>query len=92
MASSHIELVGNETRLAGQFRSLVDQLQAVQNLARELKATADQAAAGQDWAGLRAAFGFDSDVNAEAAYNLLGSVTTTLTTDTFIAQLLSRLG
>ena len=92
MASTHIELIGTETRLAREFRSFVDQLQNLQNAARELKATADQAAAGSDWTGLRAAFGFASDADAEAAYNLLGSVTTTLTTDTFIAQLLSRLG
>lgn len=92
MSSTHIELAGSETRLAAQFRSLVDQLQNVQNLARELKATSDQCAAGQDWIGLRAAFGFASDADAEASYNLLGSVTTTLTTDTFIGQMLSRLG
>ena len=92
MASAHIELTGNETRLAGQFRSFVDQLQTVQNTARELKAIADQAAADSDWAGMRAAFGFSSDADAQAAYNLLGSVNTTLGTDAFIAQLLSRIG
>lgn len=92
MASAHIELVGTETRLAREFRLFVDQLQATQNAARELKAVADQAASGADWAGLRAAFGFASDADAEAAYNLLGSVNTTLTTDAFIAQMLSRIG
>lgn len=92
MASAHIELVGNETRLAGQFRRFVDQLQDVQEQAAKLKAIADQAAAGSDWAGMRAAFGFASDADAEAAYNLLGSVKTTLVTDAFIAQLLSRIG
>lgn len=92
MASAHIELTGNETRLAGQFRSLVDRLQDVVQDAAQHKAVMDQAASGADWAGLRAAYGFGSDADAEAAYNLLGSVNTTLSTDAFIAQLLSRLG
>ena len=92
MASTHIEIVGNETRLAAQLRSWIDRLQDVQEDAARLKAIADQAAAGSDWAGMRAAFGFGSDADAEAAYNLLGSVKTTLATDAFIAQLLSRLG
>lgn len=92
MASAHIELVGNETRLAGQFRSFVDRLQQVVEDATKLKSIADQAAAGPDWPGMRAAFGFSSDGDAEAAYNLLGSVKTTLSTDAFIAQMLSRIG
>lgn len=92
MASAHIELAGNETRLAAQFRGFVDQLQDVVEDVERLKAVADQAAAGPDWPGMRAAFGFGSDADAEAAYNLLGSVKTTLATDSFIAQLLSRMG
>lgn len=92
MASAHIELTGNETRLASQFRGFVDRLRDDIEQAAKLKAIADQAAAGSDWTGLRAAFGFSSDADAEAAYNLLGSVTTTLSTDGFIAQLTSRLG
>lgn len=92
MSSSHIELAGSETRLAAQFRSFVDQLRNVQEDAARLKEIADQAASGGDWPGLRAAFGFRTDAEAEASYNLLGSVHTTLSTDTFIAQLLSRLG
>lgn len=92
MASTWIKLVGDEAPKAREFRSFVDQLQAVQNASRKLKSVADQAAAGTDWPGLRAAFGFSSDAEAEASYNLLGSVNTVLTTDSFIAQLLSRLG
>ena len=92
MASAHIELTGNETRLAGQFRSFVDRLQAVVEDAAKHKAVMDQAAAGPDWPGLRAAYGFATDADAEAAYNLLGSVNTTLAGDAFVAQLLSRLG
>lgn len=92
MASAHIELAGNETRLAAQFRSFVDRLQTLVDDAAALKAVADQAAAGSDWAGLRAAFGFTSDADAEAAYNLLGSVNTALSGDAFIAQMLARLG
>lgn len=92
MASAHIELTGTETRLAGQFRSFVDRLQALVEDAAKHKAVMDQAALGADWPGLRAAYGFASDADAEAAYNLLGSVNTTLAGDAFIAQLLSRLG
>lgn len=92
MASAHIELTGTETRLAGQFRSFVDRLQALVEDASKHKAVMDQAALGADWPGLRAAYGFASDADAEAAYNLLGSVNTTLAGDAFIAQLLSRLG
>lgn len=92
MASAHIELTGTETRLAGQFRNWVDRLQGVVEDAAKHKAVMDQAAAGPDWPGLRAAYGFASDADAEAAYNLLGSVNTTLAGDAFIAQLLSRMG
>lgn len=92
MASAHIELTGTETRLAGQYRNWIDRLQAVVEDAAKHKAVMDQAAAGSDWPGLRAAYGFSSDADAEAAYNLLGSVNTTLSTDAFVAQLLSRLG
>ena len=92
MASAHSPLNGTETRLAGQLRSFVDQLRNVVEDAEQHKAIMDQAASGADWAGLRAAYGFNSDANAEAAYNLLGSVNTTLAGDAFIAQLLSRLG
>lgn len=92
MASAHIELTGTETRLAGQFRNFVDRLQDVVQDAAQHKAVMDQAASGADWAGLRAAYGFASDANAEAAYNLLGSVNATLAGDAFIAQLLSRMG
>lgn len=92
MPSAHIHLTGTETRLAGEMRQFVSQLQRVVNDAARLKAIADQAASGADWPGLRAAFGFSSDDDAEAAYNLIGSVNTTLSTDAFIAQLLSRLG
>ena len=92
MASAHIELNGDETRLAGQYRSFVDRLQQLVEDAAKHKAVMDQAAAGSDWPGLRAAYGFSSDADAEAAYNLHGSVNTTLAGDAFIGQLLSRLG
>lgn len=92
MANNHIELTGSETRLAAQFRSFVDRLQTLKDDAASLKAISDQAAASSDWAGMRAVFGFASDADAQAAYNLLGSVNTTLSTDVFIAQMLSRLG
>lgn len=92
---SFINLDGNETRMAGKARSFVDNLRGLRGIARDLKETADQAAAGNggpDWAAFRTVFGFESNEDAEAFYNLLGSVNTTLQSDSFIAQLVSRMG
>jgi len=92
MASAYISVTGNTTPLNGKLRRFVDRLQDIVDEGRALKATADQAALGDDWAGMQTAFGMDNATDAEDVYNILGSVNTTLTTDTFIAQLLSRLG
>ena len=92
MASTHIELTGTETRLAAQYRSFIDQLQRIVQDAARHKAVMDQAAAGGDWLGLRAAYGFSSDADAEVAYNLHTATNTKLSTDADIVQLLGKLG
>jgi len=92
MPSAIIPLVGTETRLAGELRQFISQLNQVRDKAANLKAIADMASSGADWPGMRASFGFSSDAAAEAAYNLIGGVNSTLSTDTNIAQMLSRLG
>ena len=95
MASAIIPLVGTETRLAGELRQFIAQLGAVRAKAASLKAIADMAASGGDWPGMCAAFGFSgasASADAEAVYNLLGSVNATLSTDASIAQILARMG
>ena len=81
MASAHIQINGTGSRHNQKLRRFVDELIAVRNEAGNLKATFDQAAlldiAGED--------------DAEAVYNLLGSVVTELNA-AFITQMTSRLG
>ena len=81
MASAHIQINGTGSRHNQKLRRFVDELIAVRNEAGNLKATFDQAAlldiAGED--------------DAEAVYNLLGSVVTELSA-AFITQMTSRLG
>lgn len=90
MASAHIEIVGNETRSAGQLRRFIDSLQNIVDDVDKLKAVYDQAALGADWDGLAVLLGTTA-ANAEAIYNLIGSVQTELH-GTFTGQFLSRLG
>ena len=90
MASAHIEVSGSATRLNGELRAFVDLLRQTCERGAKLKAIADQAALGGDWAGLGAAFGL-SAADAETTYNLLGSVNTELA-GAFISQMRSRLG
>lgn len=89
MASAHI-LVTSGSQHSAQLRDFVDELYQVQDKARRLKATYDQAALGGDWTALAALIGV-SDEDAQAVYNLLGSVSTELQA-TFITQMLGRLG
>jgi hypothetical protein len=96
MASAHIEVTGNTTRLSGQLRAFVNSLQRVQADVNQIKATYDQLALGGDWPALRDALGLEDDLgqgatDAEAIYNIIGSVQTELD-GTFINQLLGRLG
>ena len=88
MASAHIQINGTGSRHKQKLRQFVDELIAVKNEATNLKATFDQAALGGDWAALLDIAGED---DAEAVYNLLGSVVTELNA-AFITQMTSRLG
>ena len=72
MASNHIELQGNESRLAGKFRSLVDRTTDLQDEMKRMKLIMDEAwASTGDWASIQALFGFVDAVTAQAAYLLL---------------------
>lgn len=84
MASQHIEIPGaSASRLSGDLRQLVDQLQRTVNHASQVKAVADQVASGADW-GVSAA-------DAETAYNLLTAAQNRLTGNA-ISDFLARLG
>lgn len=72
MASNHIELQGNESRLAGKFRSLVDRTTDLQDEVKRLKLIMDEAGASTgDWLSIKALFGFADEATAQAAYALL---------------------
>ena len=88
MASAHIQINGTGSRHNQKLRQFVDELIAVRSEAENLKATFDQAALGGDWATLLDIAG---EGDAEAVYNLLGSVVTELNA-AFITQMTSRLG
>lgn len=60
MASQHIEIKGNETRLAGELRSFIDQLRNVMNQHSKLLAVLDEAYTGNDANGLAVALGLPS--------------------------------
>ena len=75
MASAHIQINGTGSRHKQKVRRFVDELIAVRSEAENLKATFDQAALGGDWATLLDIAG---EGDAEAVYNLLGSVVTEL--------------
>ena len=91
MATQHIQIKPGASPYASDLLGLIRTLQSVVDTSRRLKATGDQIAFGGDWAALAAYLGTTA-AEAEAVYNLLGSVTNTLTTDAFIAQLLARCG
>ena len=70
---AHIELVGDESRLAGQFRGLVDRSRNLQDDMRHMKLVMDGTGATATppaWTAIEAIFGFKAG-DAEAAYNLL---------------------
>ena len=91
MASAHIQINGTGSRHNQKLRRFVDELIAVRNEAGNLKATFDQAALGGDWAALATLLDIAGEDDAEAVYNLLGSVVTELNA-AFITQMTSRLG
>lgn len=90
MASSHIEVVATASRLGSDTRQLISQLQTVVDLCDKVKAISDQVALGGDYEALAAKFGC-TVADAEAVYNLLGSVAIELH-GTFLTQTLGRLG
>lgn len=70
--ANHIELQGNESRLAGKFRSLVDRTTDLQDEVKRMKLIMDEAGATTaDWASITALFGFKDDATSAAAYTLL---------------------
>ena len=90
MSTQHIEVVSTASRLGADVRAFVGDLQRVQDAGDKIKAVADQVAFGGDYAALAAKLGCTA-AEAEAVYNLLGSVNGELH-GTFTAQLLSRCG
>jgi len=76
--------------LAGAIRSAVDRMQAIKEDFISQKAAMDQIAAASDWASLATALGC-SAADAEAVYNLYGSVVAGPMADAFLAQLIGRL-
>ncbi len=91
MASAHIEINGTGSRHNVQLRRLVDDLVAVRAGAEQLKAVFDQTALGGDWAALAGLLDILSETEAEAIYNLVGSVVGELN-GPFIGQLTGRVG
>jgi len=77
--ANHIELIGNESRLAGKFRSLVDRTTDLQYEVKRLKLIMDEAGASTgEWASITALFGFKTDAISQAAYALLVEAATKL--------------
>ena len=76
MASNHIELQGNESRLAGKFRNLVDRTSDLQDEMKRMKLIMDEAGASTaDWVAIEALFGFQPG-KGQAAYTLLQAAAT----------------
>jgi len=94
VASTHILITGTAGSLSANVRSFIDRLNAVVNDGNDIKEIMDSVAFGGDWTTLATYLGLSGDdaaTNAEAVYNLLGSVNTELA-GAFIAQLTSRCG
>lgn len=91
MASAHIEISGGASRINGELRSTINRLQSVVDDVTRLKGIMDQIASDSDWASLASALGV-SEANAETVYNLWGSMKSDLDGDTFVVQVLQRLG
>lgn len=91
MASAHIAVNGTGSRHNRQVRELVDDLVGIRDRAQQLKAVLDQAALGGDWPALATVLDVASAADAEAIYNLLGSVVAELNAP-FIEQMTGRVG
>ena len=90
MASAYIDISGTATTHSGELLSFIRQLRQLSEQAAELKGRYDQMAMGGDWTAL-AAFLSLPQADAEAIYNLMGSVNTELH-GPFISQLTARAG
>lgn len=91
MASAHILINGVATRHNQELKSLIEQLVAVRARVAHFKEVADQTALGGDWPAFAVLLGIESTGDAEAIYNLLGSVKNEVE-GPFITQFVSRLG
>ena len=76
--------------LASNVRSVVDRMQAIREDFISQMAAMDQIAASADWASLATALGC-SAADAEAVYNLYGSIVAGPMVDAFLTQLIARL-
>lgn len=89
--ANHIELIGNESRLAGKFRNVVDQTEQLQNQVKRLKLVMDESGASTaDWTTVTALFGFRTTADASAAYALLNAAQVKLNSadvDNFVNRL-----
>ena len=90
MASSYIDISGTATTHSGELLSFIRQLRQIGEQAAELKSRYDQMAMGGDWTALAGYLDLN-EADAQAIYNMLGSVNTELH-GTFITQLLARAG
>ena len=90
MASAYINVSNSATSHSGELLSFIRQLRQLSEQAAELKGRYDQMAMGGDWAALATYLNL-SQADAEAIYNLMGSVNTELHA-AFITQLTARAG
>ena len=91
MASTHIEIPGaSASRLSGELRQLIDQLQRVVDHATKVRAVSDTVMTGNDWVALGAAWGI-SAADAQVVHGLL-TVAQNRLTGAAITDFLTRLG
>lgn len=71
MTTNHIEITGQESRLAAEVRRLIDRTDDLQNEMKRMKLVMDEAGASSaDWVAVETAFGFKSGT-AVTIYDLL---------------------
>ena len=72
MANQHIEVPGSSaSRLSGEFRALIEQLQRTVDHASRHKAIVDQVSAGADWVALAAAYALLTTAQARLTGNAI---------------------
>jgi hypothetical protein len=85
----------SDTPLAQKQNNIASLMFQLQAAIVELKTIEDQIASGGAWASLASYMGYTGEnaaTNAEAAYNLLGSVKTASIDGAFYQQFLGRMG